>query len=490
MSPHTRRSGRRALFTTGLLAVAVLAASVAVSPPTWAADHGAGQVPVPGSLGPQNPFMASGGTGTPHNTAQSSNATEQPGPGAGPVTSTMVLTGASCPSILLDRNGYVIAYCLDQVLANDTFEYSLRLLTPDGTTVLATLSLPPTGQYGVYFYLDPHGRVVLGTGDGHILRIADWRSADGRWHLGIVNDWDITKAVTAHCGGVPGCDYVVSVKPDWAGRIWFSTTNGVVGTLNPASGVVAATLLPAGEQVTKDISSSPAGVALASDFAVYLFRAGPDGTPQLIWREAYSRGSGIKPGQLIDGTGTSPTFFGAGTDQYVTIVDNAVPREHMLIYRVAGSEPDRLVCAIPLFQPGASATDDTSIAIGDTVITANTYGYSYFGGTTALPGGMTRVDVRPDGTGCDVGWTNPVSTIVMPKLSVRTGYIYTVERTATAKGPAYSFVVIDAQDGHTVSTTLLGSSAQLYEGLQFDGMLSPDGADFQSTIAGIFRITS
>jgi hypothetical protein len=485
--PRNRRRRRSVILTAGLVATAFLTVAVTAAAPGYGAT--AGQVPIHGSLGPQNPFMAAGGTGTPHNTAQSTDTTAQPGPGAGPVTSTMVLPGTSCPSILLDHEGYVIAYCLNQVLANYTFVYGLRLLTPDGTTVLATLSLPPTGQYDVYFYLDQQDRIVLGTGDGHILRIAHWRTADGDWHLGIVNDWNISNAVTSHCGGVPGCDYILSVKPDWTGRIWFATTYGVAGTLNPDNGAVAATTLPAGERITKDISSSPAGVAVVSDHALYLFQAGPAGTPELAWREPYSRGSGVKPGQLIDGTGTSPSFFGSGTNRYVTIIDNAVPRENLLVYRVGGAENNRLVCTVPLFQPGASATDDTSMAVGDTVIAVNTYGYNYFGGTAALPGGMTRVDVRDDGSGCEVKWTNTVATIVMPKLSVQTGYIYTIERTATATGPAYSFVVIDPQNGDTVRTTFLGSSPQVDEGLQYDGMLTPDGADFQSTVAGIFRIS-
>ncbi len=464
-----------------LLAVpAISTAAVASGGPTTAA-------PLRAHLVPQNPFMARGGLGSVHNDSESSNTSPQPGPGPGPVNATLAFSGTVCPTILLDQHGLPIAYCLGNT---SPFQPSLRLLDPRTLTVLASLSLPPTGPFDVYLYLDQAGRAVLATGAGHILRVAHRQDASGTWRMDVVNDWDVSQHVTGHCGGSPLCDYVVSVKPDWHGRIWFSTTSGVVGTLDPATGVARSVTLPAGEQVTKAISSSPAGVAVASDHALYLFRAHRDAPPHVVWREAYVRGTGIRPGQLTDGTGTAPTFFGPTGDQYVTIIDNAVPQEHVVVYRVdPASSRNRLVCAVPVFAPGASATENTSVGIGFTVIASSTAGYNFMNptGPVPLPGGLARIDVRQDQAGCGVVWADSLPSDAVPKLSVRGGNLYTFGRTVAGSTATYSFDVIDARTGRVLSDRTVGAGPA-YETLQLPPMLAPDGTLFESTVAGIIRV--
>jgi hypothetical protein len=437
------------------------------------------------SSGPRNPFVGAPGLSAPHSDVRSSNTTPQAGPGAGPLASSQPV-GGPCPTILIDRSDHLVAYCLDSAVDQFTFRYSLRLLDPTTMAVLAAFPLPPIGGNAVYPYLDQDDRAVIATGDGHLLRLAHGRDAAGAWHFDVAQDVDLR--VGAYCG--VQCDYVVSAKPDWLGRVWFNTQFGVVGRVDPGTAAVTSTRLPPGEIVTKALSTAPTGVAVVTDQALYLFNPYLGDQPRLAWRQPYTRGTGVKPGKFVDGSGTAPTFFGPTGSEYVTIVDNAVPRENLMVYRVLSLDRNRTVCSVPLFEAGASAVDNTSIGLGRSVITSNTYGYSHFDYTPVpLPGGITRVDVRRDGSGCDQVWTNPTATLAIPKLSTRSGLVYTFERTVLAGGvPDYRFVAIDGATGRTAGTLSIGNFF-IYETLQFNGVPGRNGAYYQSTLTGILRVT-
>lgn len=441
-----------------------------------------------GELGPQNPYMAAGGAAAEHNDSYSSDVSPRFGPGRGAVRITVVKEGALCPTLVLDESGYVFAYCV----RTTTRHASLRLLAPNSLATLASLDMPFGGRLGgFYMYIDQQNRVVLGAGDNHLLRIARSQDSRGSWNLHIIDTWDLSRDVTGHCGS-DHCDYLESVTSDWTGRIWFSSEGGVVGTVSRNTGVVHSTTLPAGERVANSISSSPAGVAVASDHALYLFNGGTDGTPVVLWRETYDRGTRIKSGRLSQGTGSTPVFFGREGHQYLTIMDNGDLQENLLVYRVRGvAEAKRLVCKVPMFTVGASADENAPIGIGDSVVVANTYGYDfsdYYGRyVRPLPGGMTRVDVRRDGSGCDTIWTNPVPSSAVPKLSVRDGSIYTVKRTLANSTLQYFFVAIDFRTGQTRSEKPIGTSYAL-DAFQLAGEIGPGGVLYQPTMGGIVQV--
>jgi hypothetical protein len=471
-----------------LVAALLLVPSSAFAQSHIAADSNNGQArQLTRTLGPPNPFMAVGGAAAEHNDSYSSDVSPQSGPGSNVVIK-VTPTGALCPTLVLDRRGYVFAYCVDAA----THHASLRFLDPQSLAVLASLDMPSSGRLGgFYMYVDHDDRIVLGAGNNHLLRIASSKNTQGHWELRVLNNWDLSKNVTGHCGS-SACDYLESVTPDWDGRIWFSTEAGAVGTVDPKTGTVHSVTLPKGEQVANSISSSPAGVAVPSDHALYLFSAGLDGTPTVLWREIYDRGTKIKPGQLSHGTGATPVFFGNRDHQYVVITDNADRQEHLLIYHLSQS-PDahRLVCQVSIFSPGASADENAPIGIANSVVVSNTYGYNYtdYSGHTVLPlpGGMTRIDVRPDGSGCDVVWTNPVPSAAVPKLSAADEDIYTIKRTVTASIPQYYFTVIDFRTGRTVAEKLIGNSYAL-DTFQLAGVIGPHGVLYQPTISGIIQV--
>ena len=66
----------------------------------------------------------------------------------------------------------------------------------------------------------------------------------------------------------------------------------------------------------------------------------------MTWHETYDRGVRTKPGQIQQGSGTTPTLMGT---RFITITDNADPQMHVLVYRRGEkiSKP-RLVCEVPV----------------------------------------------------------------------------------------------------------------------------------------------
>lgn len=478
--PASIRRRLRLICAFTVITVAAVMSPAAVAAPPETADAGRQPGAFPGRPGPQNPFLAPDGRGATHGDSQSSGTTPLAGPGAGPHETTMAY-GAVCPTTAMDGEGYLIARCVQDGRP------SLRLMHPKTLRVLASVPQPPTSRYAVHFYLDRKDRTVIAGGDGHIRRMAHRQGEDGRWRWETEQDWDVRHVLDSGCGE-PRCDDIVSVKPDWTGRIWFSSTEGVVGTLNPRTGAVRSVELPAEETVIKAISTSPRGTALTSDHAVYLFGADDDGRPRIVWRESYERGGGVKPGKWYDGSGTSPSFFGPGDDRYLAVMDSASPREQVRVYRVGGPRDERLLCSIPVFDPGASATDNTFIASGRSIIATNTYGYDHFDYTPRpLAGGMTRIDVRQDESGCEKVWDNPTSTTTMAKLSLSKGIVYHFERGYSDGASTYSFMAIDAVTGRTLGRTPLGRHF-IYEGLGLSGMAGPDGSYYQGVLGGMVRV--
>ncbi len=81
-------------------------------------------------------------------------------------------------------------------------------------------------------------------------------------------------------GSIPTGDTVTSVAPDYGGDVWFATEGGTVGLVDTADGSVRTLALAAGERVSNSISTAPAGMAVATDHAVYLLDRTPDGRPE------------------------------------------------------------------------------------------------------------------------------------------------------------------------------------------------------------------
>jgi hypothetical protein len=277
------------------------------------------------------------------------------------------------------------------------------------------------------------------------------------------------------------------VLPDYTGNYWFSTRYGRVGVVD-AKRAVRVHVLP-DEQLQNAFSVAVDGVYVVSDHALYRFQLAADGAPEVLWRESYDRGQHTKLGQINQGSGTTPTLLG---DDFVAIADNAEPRMNVLVYRRT-ADSARAVCKIPVFEPGQSATENTLIGYGRSLVVENNAGYDIFRtmrrGRTSAPG-IARIDLRPDGSGCDVVWqSSEISQTTVPKLSTESGlvYLYTKRPNAPRNGDAYYFTAIDFATGRTVFRVLTGTGVR-YDNNWAAISLAPDGSAYVGVLNGLIRV--
>jgi hypothetical protein len=282
----------------------------------------------------------------------------------------------------------------------------------------------------------------------------------------------------------------MALHPDFSGRLWFISYLGVVGALDMDTGVVLGTVNLAPETMSNGIvSDETGGVFFNTDRAMYRFDLGQDGKPVQTWREAYDYGTHVKVYSF--GSGTTPSLM--GTD-LVNMTDNADPQMHVNVYRRAkGVEGDRLICSVPVFMPGQSATEDSLISTDQSMVVQNNYGYALprdvDNGRTTKPG-FVRIDIDEDRNGCHIVWTNmEVSEpIVTPVLSLATGLIYAYTK---PKGPAntdaWYFTAIDFQTGEVVYQVLAGTGG-LYNAHCTIFTLGPDGAAYLGVWGGIVKL--
>jgi hypothetical protein len=432
---------------------------------------------------PRHPFMAPNGRSNLHVDGYQSDVHQGPGPlGRGMERRSTFLEGV-CASVTFDSRGRIVTVCVG------VEGPKLLLLEPRTLETLAAMPLPPRQPGGGnlftdfagggYFYLDHRDRAVIPTTTRHVWVV---RQTGGGTGFEVERDYDLTSVV------LPG-DKIISALPDWGGRLWFASTSGVVGTVDPASGAVRSR--PLGEKIANSFAVEDSGaVYVVTDAALYRLAPGAGGVPAPVWREAYENSGVQKPGQASAGSGTTPTLMGAGL---VAITDNADPMNVLVYRRGATVSGPRLVCRQPVFERGASATDQSLIGTGRSLVVENNYGYSgpaatQQGGTTSP--GLERVDLDAGG-GCHSAWrSNERAPSVVPKLSARNGIVYTYTKDPQPQDPsadAWYLTALDFDSGHTVYKRLGG------EGLGYNNnyapvTLGPDGTAYVGTLGGLLAL--
>lgn len=432
---------------------------------------------------PEHPFMAPNGRSNMHHDAYMTDAYDWSGPlGNDLQVSSTWLGLEECASITFDGHGRIVGLCGSLDGAH------LRMLDPVSLETLAFMMLPPRmlrpGTTPLtdfcaagYFYLDHRDRGIVSTNTNQV-----WVLSIGPEPLFTLEHiYDLNQHVAP-----PDC--IASVLPDWSGLLWFVSKGGVVGTIDPTSGVTASTTV--GEGVFNSFAvDETGGVFIVTAAALYRFDADADGAPQVTWRETYDRGAALKPGMLSQGSGTSPTLLG---DDLVAIADNADPMNIEVYRRGAAPEDERLVCSVPVFEPGASATENSLIAAGNSLIVENNYGYenpfsTANGATTAA--GIARVDFDVSAETCSVAWTSSeVAPTNVPKMSLANGLIYVYAKPARADGvDAWYFTAIDFHTGATVYRQLTGTG-YLYNNHYAPVSIGPDGTAYVGALGGLIRI--
>ncbi|MCW2855228.1 MAG: hypothetical protein JWR52_843 [Marmoricola sp.] len=448
--------------------------------------------PLPHDPIPQNPYLSPNGTNSMHNDAYGSNAYEVSGPLGVHLSVRSASYGVSeCATMAFDSRGNIVGLCggLPGFALRLIDPTTLRTLGPDLTTSNRSL-YPLTNPFtdicgGTYFSLnsspgqDDIAYVV--TSARQVLKVRV--DPNGFTTLGT---YDVS-------GVVASDDCLVATLPDWSGRTFFVTQNGVVGAIDPTTGAVRTLQLPAGEGIYNSISGDQTGaIYLVTDHKLYAVAADASGTPVIRWSAAYDRGSVQKPGQLSQGSGTTPTLIG---QHIVAITDNADPRMHVQFYQRDGADAGKLLCQAPVFGDGASDTENSLAYAGGSggsasVIVENNYGYAgvqstELGATTT--GGVAKVTLNADHT-CQVDWTNPiVSPTTVPKLSLANGLLYLYAKPKSwLLDDSWYFSAVDIRTGKTKWMQRTGNGIQ-WNNHYASIYLGPDGAAYMPTLAGLIR---
>jgi hypothetical protein len=458
---RTHVSRRAAAWLAGgsaLVALAVVVVPdgrlpVPPAPGVWAGPEYVGRPSSP------HPVAVAEVAQNPHRTA--GDPADRPGPlGHQPEVDTAWFGLQRCGRLELTSTGAVVALC-----ASGSGR-TLRLVDPDSLRPVSTLDLPDvpddTACDGEAVYLDATDRAVVATGDRRVLAVRT--AADGGADLATDAEWDLKPYV-------PHGDCLVSVAPDWSGRIWWASHAGLVGTVDPATGQVG--VVDLGEEVDRDVTTDEGGAYVVTDEALHRLAVGADGTPLPVWRTEQAGSSGSAPA-LLDGG-------------IVAITDEVDDRLGVVLLARADG---RRVCRQPVFEKGDGATDSDLAPLGSGVVVTNNDGYSSprstLLGFTSQPG-IARVDVV-DGA-CVLAWTSdavsPASGAVASRAN---GLLYAWTKRPSLTGvSAWYLTAIDAGTGRNrwgvrTGTGLLAGS----DGSRI--MLDRDGSAWLGTLAGLVRV--
>lgn len=456
---------------------------------------------------PPHPYMFNDGANSMHVNSYQTDTHQFKGPeGRGTTIKSFEYSKVMglCASFLTDSRGHLITVCSKAthidlfVLDPKTFKVLAKYpLPPRPKTLLAIFTLQMDQLFkdtsgGSYFYLDHEDKIIVPVSSREIWVIEQTYAGSQLTGLKRIQSFDLKSVIKqSHCPTLrdpdytdPRCDKLTSVLPDFEGRYWFTSRQGIIGTVDRATGEIK-TIRLAWEQIQNSFAMSDSGPFIASDHALYSLEATQDGTPLIKWRQAYDRGVRIKPGQINQGTGTTPTLFGP---DLVAIGDNADPLMHANIYR---RDNGQIVCSVPVFTPGKSACENSFIGHDHTIIVANSYGYKNALKNNDTQGGLARIDVRPDLSGCDVVWNKPINAeTATPELSLANGLIYIYTRPKEARLASRHEYALSTVDYHTGE---LQFSIPTGRGRKFDNAWStfsfaPDGSAFVGTFGGMLKI--
>ncbi|HTU16248.1 MAG TPA: hypothetical protein VMF31_13755 [Solirubrobacterales bacterium] len=438
---------------------------------------------------PQNPHLAGDPRSNIHNDTWMTDTYHGAAPlGRDSVTRSAAAALGICATMAFDRRGRIVSVCPSTLSPPQA-----RIIDPETLEVIASYDLPQAPEVGKpaayqnfaaggYFFLDPKDRIWVATKTNHIYVLGQTPDGSG---FRLEDDYDLSSRLDVDT------ERISSALPDFRGRIWVvAKQSGKVAVLDTRTRGIR--LLRLGEPIQNSFTVGRAGVYIASSKRLYRFGTTRGGAPEIEWKVRYRNDGAVKPGQADAGTGTTPTILKGG---YVAITDNADPI-NVVVYRTGlrlrGRK--RLVCEVPVFAKGASATENSLIGTGRSLIAENNYGYTDpfapGGGQVVTQPGFARVDVRRDGRGCRKVWTNREvrAPSAVPKLSTRTGLIYTYTRPPDPGGSqGYYWTAIDFRSGKTAWNRYAGSGLRFnnnYAGLG----IGPDGTAYLGVVGGMISL--
>ncbi|MGV1037883.1 MAG: hypothetical protein ACOYD0_12795 [Candidatus Nanopelagicales bacterium] len=425
---------------------------------------------------PQNPSLAKNPWNSIHNDSWGTDSYNIAAPADAPTaTVDSLFTGGDCATMTWDSKGRIVTLCvtLARVIA--------YVLAPDTLDVIeqqqiATRKVNLTNfSGGGYFFLDAKDQIVVPSTDG---KINVYSTADG---IRLVKSIDIASTLAAD-------EDVTSTMADWSGRYWYVGAKGTVGVVDPAQDTPRAVNLN-GESIENSFVLTQDSAYVVTGIALYRLAAEPNSAPTTVWRTLYDSGSRKKPGQTSRASGTTPTVFHQG--EYVAIADNAEPQMNVV---VADTATGSITCQVPVFQPEASATENALIALGDTIIAENNFGYSppiaETGGGNSTTPGMAAIQLDPATGSCGKKWENTTIQVpsVVSKATLAGDQVITYSKPSDPLGrDGWYFTGVSARTGEVLWTRLAGLGLA-YNNHYAATYLSPDGDILTGTTSGIVRL--
>ena len=437
--------------------------------------------PVAAVGAPDHPGLAPGQFSVIHNDAWMTDAYVDL-PLTDPESASVVsfFAGGDCASLVWNPEGNLVAVCVSPTEVR-AFVLDPLTLEPLVESQLATRAVTTRAltdfSGGGYAFLDAQDRLVTPLPDG---RIARFDSAT----LNLVDEFSVADQL------IPG-EQITSALPDASGMLWFVGQRGSVGLLNTSTATAQSIRLadPSGGEV--DIENSfavdEAGGAYVVTSAELVRLDTEAERPVVSWRQPYDRGERRKPGQTSRASGTTPTVFRGG--DFVAITDNADPRMNVVVVDARGGSP-RVHCTVPVFSDGISATENSLIAMGDSLFVENNYDYtllSVASGRVTAPG-LARIDVSD--SGCEASWTSEDAIIpsLVSKGVAASGVVLTYTKTANLLGfDEWWFTGVDAVSGE-VRWRRLAGTGPLLNNHYAAGYVGPTGNVYVGTVSGLVAL--
>ncbi|MFO8100788.1 MAG: hypothetical protein R6U37_01260 [Dehalococcoidia bacterium] len=453
---------------------------------------------------PQNPFLRPRGQSNMHCDSYMTDTYEVSGPlGVNPDVFLKKYNDSinMCVTLTFDSQGRM-------VLFNARFtQFLILLVDPDTLEELAAYQLPrrdsgdlPTHQDtsgGAYFVLDSRDRALVADSE-NVLQVIKYNDAKGEFEL--LERYDLSDYMVPRVP--PSRDHLQMAIPDWDGLLWFASRYGKVGTINEETGEIKIIELE-GEEMQNSFTVGEDGVYIVTDHAMYRFSADESGLPVIDWRTEYDRGTQIKPGLINQGCGTTPTLIG----DMVVIADNAEPRMNILFLQRSDG---KVVCQTPVFEDGLSTTENALIGVARegksgteySIIVENNYGvlrenmFAPMGCCETSVGGVTRVDLIPDGKGgytCGEVWRSPENSCsTVPKLSLGNGlvYLYTYEPFVPVGQDNFGWYLtaVDFETGKTVYRIPTGKGGEYHDYGAPITLAPQEGVAYIGCLGGLIRI--
>ncbi len=447
------------------------------NPTMWWAAQGSGSVPTTATAGPvaaQNPGLAANPWNSIHNDSWATDAYATPAGPADPLNAPVdsLFTGGDCATITFDSRGRlitlcsslttVIAYVVDPADLSVIHQAQVGTRTPDLTDFSG----------GGYFVLDERDRIVFPAAGG-VITVLD--TADG---IALAEQIQVGDTLAEG-------EKVTSVLPDWQDRYWYVGSKGTVGVVAAKDGIPRAVNL-SGESIENSFAVTEDGIFVVTGAAAYRLSAQPTEAPSVDWRTPYDVGTRQKPGQTSRASGTTPTVFAGG--RLVAYTDNADPRMNVV---VATTDTGRQTCLQPVFADGVSASENSIIAAGTTLVVENNYGYrpaitSTSGGHSTTPG-LAAIDVDPKTGRCRPRWENDDITIpsLVSKATLSGNLVLTYSKPPNAWGvDAWYFTAVDLDTG-TIAWQRLAGPGIPFNNHYAAGYLSPAGDMVVGTVNGL-----